>query len=254
MAVNPCPRLHSTLLVAVDQLLLGHQHLFGLSFCRLGYSLGWQPQLLGALQENQHGLGRPKSHPPWMSNIQPGSTQGVLEKHIWVWVNTYRYHFYWDEHPFTSYFDVHQGYKVLTHCHMKACQGDFFTCFSHIFFVHRPFGQFEVLQNRWEFQNISMIFPGISWKFLFFCSSFFETRRGCGAGPISETRWEATAGPFGSCAEGQGSAERRESLPNHRHGWRSRGRGADRSLWNAEGFGERRNTTSGLGKCKNMVP
>ena len=23
-----------------------------------------------------------------------------------------------DEHPFTSYFDVHQGYKVLTHCHM----------------------------------------------------------------------------------------------------------------------------------------
>ena len=24
-----------------------------------------------------------------------------------------------DEHPFTSYFDVHQGYKVLTHCHIK---------------------------------------------------------------------------------------------------------------------------------------
>ena len=23
-----------------------------------------------------------------------------------------------DEHPFTSYFDVHQGYKVLTHCHL----------------------------------------------------------------------------------------------------------------------------------------
>ena len=23
-----------------------------------------------------------------------------------------------DEHPFTSYFDVHQGYKVLTHCHI----------------------------------------------------------------------------------------------------------------------------------------
>ena len=36
----------------------------------------------------------------------------------WVWVNTYRYHFEWDEHPFTSYFDVHQGYKVLTHCQM----------------------------------------------------------------------------------------------------------------------------------------
>jgi len=24
-----------------------------------------------------------------------------------------------DEHPFTSYFDVHQGYKVLTHCQLK---------------------------------------------------------------------------------------------------------------------------------------
>jgi len=23
-----------------------------------------------------------------------------------------------DEHPFSSYFDVHQGYKVLTHCHI----------------------------------------------------------------------------------------------------------------------------------------
>jgi len=23
-------------------------------------------------------------------------------------------------HPFTSYFDVHQGYKVLTHCHVDA--------------------------------------------------------------------------------------------------------------------------------------
>ena len=24
-----------------------------------------------------------------------------------------------NEHPFTSYFDVHQGYKVLTHCHVR---------------------------------------------------------------------------------------------------------------------------------------
>ena len=36
---------------------------------------------------------------------------------IWVWINTYRYSLLGDEHPFTSYFDVHQGYKVLTHCH-----------------------------------------------------------------------------------------------------------------------------------------
>ena len=29
-----------------------------------------------------------------------------------------------DEHPFTSYFDVHQGYKVLTHCQIKDDIGD----------------------------------------------------------------------------------------------------------------------------------
>jgi len=27
-----------------------------------------------------------------------------------------------NEHPFTSYFDVHQGYKVLTHPHMNYDQ------------------------------------------------------------------------------------------------------------------------------------
>ena len=38
----------------------------------------------------------------------------------WQCVKTYKYHFLWDEHPFTSYFDVHQGYKVLTHCQINA--------------------------------------------------------------------------------------------------------------------------------------
>ena len=35
----------------------------------------------------------------------------VLNLHIpiWLWINTYTYHFWGDEHPFTSYFDVHQG-------------------------------------------------------------------------------------------------------------------------------------------------
>ena len=28
------------------------------------------------------------------------------------------YHIWVDEHPFTSYFDVHQGYRVLTHNQM----------------------------------------------------------------------------------------------------------------------------------------
>ena len=38
--------------------------------------------------------------------------------YIWLWINTYRYSLLGDEHPFTSYFGVHQGYKVLTHPHM----------------------------------------------------------------------------------------------------------------------------------------
>ena len=28
------------------------------------------------------------------------------------------YHIWVDEHPFTCYFDVHQGYRVLTHTHI----------------------------------------------------------------------------------------------------------------------------------------
>ena len=35
------------------------------------------------------------------------------ERDIWLWINTYKYHFEWDEHLFT----IHQGYKVLTHPH-----------------------------------------------------------------------------------------------------------------------------------------
>ena len=42
---------------------------------------------------------------------------------IWLWINTYTaytYHFQGDEHPFTSYFDVHQGDRVLTHPHITT--------------------------------------------------------------------------------------------------------------------------------------
>ena len=45
-------------------------------------------------------------------------TKWRIYSNIWVWINTYQYHFQGDEHPFTSYFDVHRGYKVLTHCHI----------------------------------------------------------------------------------------------------------------------------------------
>ena len=32
--------------------------------------------------------------------------------------NLWRCHFRADEHPLTTYFDVHQGYRVLTHTHV----------------------------------------------------------------------------------------------------------------------------------------
>jgi len=40
------------------------------------------------------------------------------QKDIWLWINTYRYSLLGDEHPFATYFDVHQGYMVLTHSHI----------------------------------------------------------------------------------------------------------------------------------------
>ena len=42
----------------------------------------------------------------------------------WPWVNNLCLHFGADEHPGNTYFDVHQGYRVLTHSHMSALQPD----------------------------------------------------------------------------------------------------------------------------------
>ena len=47
---------------------------------------------------------------------------GVWKFQVWLWINTYRYSLLGNEHPFTSYFDVHQGYKVLTHCRISTYQ------------------------------------------------------------------------------------------------------------------------------------
>ena len=39
-------------------------------------------------------------------------------------------HFGADEHPCTTYFDVHQGYRVLTHSHMEPDRGAWTTIFG----------------------------------------------------------------------------------------------------------------------------
>ena len=54
-----------------------------------------------------------------MDEMRTGGTPMTLETSIiWLWINTYTYHFQGDEHPFSSYFDVHQGDRVLTHPHI----------------------------------------------------------------------------------------------------------------------------------------
>ena len=57
-------------------------------------------------QEASRGSGGWWSFPLTMINSDMTMGQN-LWYHIWV-----------DEHPFTSYFDVHQGYRVLTHNHI----------------------------------------------------------------------------------------------------------------------------------------
>ena len=42
---------------------------------------------------------------------------GLWSQHVAMGQNLW-YHIWVDEHPFTSYFDVHQGYRVLTHNHV----------------------------------------------------------------------------------------------------------------------------------------
>ena len=44
-----------------------------------------------------------------------------LINNMWLWINTYGYSLLGDEHPFATYFDVYQGYMVLTHSHVFYC-------------------------------------------------------------------------------------------------------------------------------------
>ena len=55
----------------------------------------------------------------WLSNSGRCKRQMLkkMRTHMAIGQNLW-YHIWVDEHPFTSYFDVHQGYRVLTHCHI----------------------------------------------------------------------------------------------------------------------------------------
>ena len=49
------------------------------------------------------------------AGLVPPNQHLKMDDFIWLWINTYRYSLLGDEHPFATYFDVHQGYMVLTH-------------------------------------------------------------------------------------------------------------------------------------------
>ena len=57
------------------------------------------------------------------AGLVPPNQHLKMDDFIWLWINTYRYSLLGDEHPFATYFDVHQGYMVLTHSHI-----DLLTC------------------------------------------------------------------------------------------------------------------------------
>ena len=63
----------------------------------------------------------------WLSDLDVSgklvSDLGDILMLMWPWVNNLCLRFGADEHPCTTYFDVHQGYRVLTHSHVcSACQ------------------------------------------------------------------------------------------------------------------------------------
>ena len=46
--------------------------------------------------------------------------QRALFRFIWPWVAELMAQFGVDEHPVATYFDVHQGYRVLTHSRIQG--------------------------------------------------------------------------------------------------------------------------------------
>jgi hypothetical protein len=83
----------------------------GTTWCHAGKALGSDPRAYSAKAQFWGG-----TFWAWPQNSKNSVR---FNMNIWVWINTYYIiPFLGDEHPFTSYFDVHQGYKVLTHCHI----------------------------------------------------------------------------------------------------------------------------------------
>ena len=79
----------------------------GCRSCRKLIALDFQPMFFA-----RHCSYFLNNHSP----IREGDSTLVCASYQTTWHNLTRSG---DEHPFTSYFEVHQGYKVLTHCHIR---------------------------------------------------------------------------------------------------------------------------------------
>ena len=80
----------------------------------------WSPRPLTGLRLTAVAKGQKRQ--PDKTGTKPGTHLGQPNASIWPWVYT-NYHQKWDgEHPNKDYYiyfwDVHQGYRVLTHTHM----------------------------------------------------------------------------------------------------------------------------------------
>ena len=86
---------------------------------------------------------------------------------IWLWVNTYRYSLLGDEHPFTSYFDVHQGYQGFDPspytCYFSECSTTIIVIIrpslgAHIKLVSPPFSYGFPMVFLWFSYGFPMVF------------------------------------------------------------------------------------------------
>ena len=76
-------------------------------------SATWE-EFVGSRSHVQKSIGMPSAN-----GERYVQNQGAY-RHMAMGHNLWRSHFGVHEHPFASYFDVHQGYRVLTHSHLSG--------------------------------------------------------------------------------------------------------------------------------------
>ena len=81
-------------------------------------------------------------------------TQMAMGQNLWC-------HFWVDEHPFTIYFDVHQGYKALTQSQMSPqvhqnCHCTWAVCLSPLVAMARRRGNLQEVPPSWQLMAVQV--------------------------------------------------------------------------------------------------